>query len=510
MSENRNRRIAKNTMMLYVRLLLIMGVSLYSSRIVLSVLGVDDFGIYDVVGGAVAMFSFFSGSISVATQRFLSYELGKKDSGEIGKIFCMSVNTHLIMAAAAIVIVEAGGLWLLNHKLNIPADRIAAANWVFHCSVLSFIINFISIPYSALIIAHEKMSIYAYISIIDVILKLLIVYLLRYLMYDKLVLYAILLLAVSVIIRVAYGLYCRYKFTESHFKFVWDKGLFKQMFRHSNWMLLGTTTSMLSSQGVNMLMNTFFNVTVNAARGIAYQVYYAANSFIVNFMVAVQPQIIKLYVQEERQSMHRLIFTSSKFSFFLIFVIALPLVLEAEVVLKLWLGVPPEGAVLFTRLVVVDLLFSSLYTPIATLSQATGKIGLYQSVIGVGFLSVFLVTWLLYRLGFPAYSTFVVLVSVSFVTLFARLWILRKIADFPVKEYCVRVLLPILGVALSSLPLPMLLRFTVHGEFLRFGATLVSSVLATFSMVWMIGLNVGEKNVVKAKIVSLKHKFLNV
>ncbi len=509
-TEGGNRRIAKNTMMLYVRLMLVMGVSLYTSRVVLNLLGVEDFGIYNVVGGAVAMFSFLSSSITIATQRFLSYELGRGAEGDVGKVFSMSLNIHCVIALPALILVEAVGLWLLDHKLNIPVDRIAAARIVFHCSVAVFIIKFVTLPYTSLIIAHERMGIYAWIGVIDVAVQLLAVWILQYSGCDRLIMYAVAMLTVCVAVRSTYIIYCRHIFAESRYRFVWEKRLFGDMFRHSNWMILGTTTNVLSTQGVNILMNTFFDVTVNAARGIAYQVYVAASAFVTNFMVAVQPQIIKQWAQGERESMNRLIFASSRFSFFLVFILVLPVVLEAEVIMRLWLKTPPDGAVLFTRLLVADLLFSSLFTPIATLSQASGRIGLYQGVIAFGFLSVFLITWLLYGSGAPAWSTFVVLISVSCVTLFARLRVLRRIVGFPVRGYCVNVLSRIFRVAVLAIPLPLILRFTRTSFYIAFTAVAVSSVVASLSIIWVVGMEATEKRVAVEKAAAMKEQIKRI
>jgi O-antigen/teichoic acid export membrane protein len=301
-SEN-NKRIAKNTLLLYARTLVIMFISLYTSRVILNVLGVGDFGIYNVVGGIVAMFSLINGSLTSATQRFLNFELGKKNTAKLKRIFSVSISIHAILALIVLIFGESIGLWFLNTRMNIALERMTAANWVYQCSLITFCVNLISIPYNATIIAHEKMNVFAYISILDALLQLIIVFLLPWILFDKLIIYAILMLFISVIIRIIYGQYCNKQFQECKFVFCKDKSLYKEMTSFAGWTFIGSSSAVLMRQGVNILINIFHGVTVNAARGIATQVEQAVNSFISNFMMAMNPPITKSYASGEHNYM---------------------------------------------------------------------------------------------------------------------------------------------------------------------------------------------------------------
>lgn len=506
MSSENNKRIAKNTAMLYFRMLFTMAVSLYTSRVVLNTLGVEDFGIYNVVGGVVTMFSFLNSSMSSATQRFLSFELGKKDFEKLSKVFSMSVTIHALIAITIFLLAETIGLWFLNSKLNIPTVRMEAANWVYQFSVMSFMVSIMSVPYNAAIISHERMNIFAYVSIVEVILKLLIVFILQWFGFDKLKLYAILVFGVSLIIRLVYGIYCKRNFVESKYKFIWDKLLFKNMTSHSGWMLFGTSTNLLSTQGINMLMNIFFNVGVNAARGIAYQLQAAVNSFVSNFMMAVQPQIIKLYAQNQKEEMYRLVFSSSKYSFFLLFFIALPVLLETELIIKWWLKIVPEYVVLFTRLTIIDLFFITLYPSIASVSQAAGKIKFYQIVIALGFLMTFLFTYLFFRIGFDSYVAFIIMIMMSFIGLFARLFILRKQVNFPIGKYVREVLFRIILVLIVSLPIPLSILYLMDNTVIKFLIISFTSVLSIGLSIWLVGIEKNEKVFIKTKFLQLVRK----
>lgn len=381
-THHNNKRIAKNTMLLYFRMILTMLVTLYTSRVVLNTLGVEDFGIYNVVGGVVVMFSFLNSAMSSATQRFLSFELGKNNIKQFTKVFSMSINIHALIAIIILVLAETIGLWFVNTQLVIPTDRMDAANWVYQCSILAFMVTIMSVPYNASIIAHEKMAAFAYISILEVSLKLLIVFMLQWLAFDKLKLYAVLFLLVAVIIRLVYGLYCKYKIEGCRYVWTADKKLFQTLFSYAGWNLWGNMAAVGMDQGVNILLNIFFGPVVNAARGIAYQLSSAVRMFVSNFQMAVNPQIVKRYAVEDITSMHKLIFVSSKASYLLLLFLGLPLAIEANFVLSLWLGDVPEYTVVFVRLVIVIMLIDSLSGSLITAAQATGRIKLYQTLVG--------------------------------------------------------------------------------------------------------------------------------
>lgn len=311
---NNNKRIAKNTLFLYLRMFLMMAISLFTSRVILSTLGVSDYGIYNVVGGVVAMFGILSGSITNSITRFLTFELGKKDNEQLQKVFSTSLNVMFVLSFIILVIGEIVGIWFLNYKMNIPEGRMDAANWAFQCSLATFIIGLISIPYNSTIVAHEKMSVFAYISIFEVLMKLLIVYSLYVSPFDKLKSYAVLLMILMVMLRFIYGIYCNRNFQEAKYHFVHDKQLLKQMTSFAGWNFFGQGAYMLNNQGVNIVINLFFGVTVNAARGIATQVNTAVNQFVNNFMMALNPQITKTYAAGNLEDMHKLVFRGAKFS----------------------------------------------------------------------------------------------------------------------------------------------------------------------------------------------------
>ena len=338
-------RIAKNTLLLYFRMLLTMGVSLYTSRVILNALGIEDYGIYNVVGGVVAMFGILSGSLSVAISRFITFELGKGDLDKLKRIFCTSVNIQVILIAIITILMETIGIWFLNNKMVIPEERLAAANWVFQFSVITFALNLLSVPYNAVIIAHEKMSAFAYISIIDVTLKLIVAFIIAYNPFDKLVYYGLLIMICGVINRSIYAIYSKRHFEEATYRMIFDKGLMKEMFGFAGWNYFGSSAYVLNTQGVNMLLNTFFGVTVNAARGVAVQVNAAVSHFIDNFMTAVTPQITKSYATNDRDYCFKLVNKGAKYGFFLMLLMSLPIFLETETILNLWLKNPPENSV---------------------------------------------------------------------------------------------------------------------------------------------------------------------
>ena len=352
--------MAKNAGMLYIRMLLTMAVTLYTSRVILQTLGVDDFGIYSVVAGFVTMLGFLNSAMSSATQRFLSFELGKPGDKDMRGIFSMSLNIHVLIAVFVLVLGETVGLWFVKTQMTIPADRMLAAEWVFHFALLSFMVTIVSVPYNALIIAHERMSVFAWVSIIDVTLKLLIVFMLSWFGMDKLILYAVLSLAVVFIVFMVYRSYCKFRFKESRFRLYWDKKLFNIMLSYTGWNLWGNIAAVMSGQGVNVLLNIFFGPTVNAARAIAMQVSGALNSFVQNLQVAVNPQIIKSYAEQDMDYMHRLVCYGAKYNFFVLLLLSLPVLNNTEIILSTWLSTVPENTVIFTKLIILTILIDSL------------------------------------------------------------------------------------------------------------------------------------------------------
>ena len=373
-----NRRIAKNTLLLYFRMLLMIGINLYTSRVILQVLGVEDFGINNVVGGVITMLGFLTGSLAGASSRYITYDLGKGDMEIMKKTFGNILSIHLLLAGLVVVIGETIGLWFMTTQLQIPETRETAAFWVYQFSIISFVLSVISVPYNASIIAHEKMSAFAYISIVDAVLKLLIVYLLLVISYDKLIVYAALFCCIQIFDRIVYSIYCRKHFEETRSKLSFDKKLFKEIFAFAGWTMNGSLAVIGYTQGINVLLNIFFGPAVNAARGIAVQVQNVTRQFCTNFQMALNPQLTKSYATGDYAHMHRLLKVSSKFSFYLMLLISLPLMLEAPLILKWWLGAVPEHTVNFLRLILCTGILFALSNPIITAVHASAFKGKFE------------------------------------------------------------------------------------------------------------------------------------
>ena len=506
-TNDNNQRIAKNTLLLYFRMFLTMAVALYTSRVVLNVLGVEDFGIHNVVGGVVAMMAFFNSSMTTSTQRFLNVEMGKGDNENLDRIFVNAVKAHFIIAVITLVLIEIVGIWLLYYKLNIPADRFNAALWVFHISTASLFVSIISTPYNAAIIAHERMSVYAYFSILDVSLKLGVVYLLIISPIDKLIAYAILLFCVVLVMQTCYILYCRRHFEECRCWGKSDGALMKNMFSFTSWMIFGCLADMLGNQGVNLLVNMFFGPIYNAARGISVQVKTAVDSFVMNFLTAVKPQILKAYSAGEWDYMYKLVFSSSRISYYLLLLLSLPILFNTHYILTIWLKTVPPYCELFTQLTLVELLIRTIYTPIAQVNQASGRIRNYQIAISLLFLLTFVLSYVIYKLGYPVYSCFIVAIIVAVLGLFVRLVILRRDNDFPVEDFLKQVIGPIIPVTIVCLLFPSIYQYFQSNESLgTFIISTIICVLSTTAIVWLFGLNMSEKKVVLEKMKTLIHR----
>jgi len=470
-----------------------MVVALYTSRVVLNTLGVEDFGIYNVVGGFVAMVGFLNNSMASATQRFLSYEIGKLNTKQLSKVFLMSVNIHFIIGVFILILAETVGLWVVNTQLTIPPDRLNAANWVYQFSILAFLVNVISVPYNAAIIAHERMNVFAWVSIIEVSLKLLVVFVLQWFGFDKLKFYAVLMFVVALIIRVVYGLYCNRNFIESKFRMYWDKTLFKTLISYAGWNLWGNSASVMAGQGVNLLLNIFFGPVVNAARGIAYQIRGAVNGFVFNFQMAVKPQIIKSYAASNFSYMHQLIFQSAKFSYFLLYIISLPILFETEYILSLWLKIVPDYTAIFVRLIIINILIDSVSGSLMTAAQATGRIKLYQSVVGGVLLLVLPFSYLLLRMGGDADVTLYVGIVVSVIALGLRLFILKSLVNLAVKDFLLSVVLRVILVSTVAVLLPYLLFIRMESGLFRLVIIIAACTLSSLAVIYSIGLNKMDK-----------------
>jgi O-antigen/teichoic acid export membrane protein len=482
-------------------------ISLYTSRVVLNALGVEDFGIYNVVGGVVAMFSIMSGALSTATTRFITFELGKKNFDKLKKVFSTSINIQVLISVCIVIVAETAGLWFLNAKMNIPDERMTAANWVFQFSVLTFVVTLISIPYNAAIIAHEQMKIFAYIGILEVILKLAIVYLLLLSSFDKLIVYAFLLLLVSIAIRMIYGIYCKRHFPECKYYFVLDKPLLKEMTRFAGWNFIGSSAYVLKEQGVNIVLNLFCGVAINAARGIAAQVNHAITGFVNNFIMALNPQITKSYAENNRNDMLMLVQQGARFSFYLLLLLALPVIIDTEYVLTVWLRLVPEHAVNFVRLILIYAMGSSLSNTLVTAMLATGRIKKYQIIVGGLNMMNLPVSYLCLRLGAAPESTMLVAIVISQICLAARLWLLRNMIGLSSKYYLKHIYAKVLIVFLLSCVAPVLVYFNMPQGFLRLVLITLVSLLSCSAIILFVGCSANERKWVYAKVETAKNKF---
>jgi len=493
-------RIAKNTLLLYFRMLLTMGVSLYTSRVILNALGVEDYGIYNVVGGVVAMFGILSGSLSAAISRFITFELGKGDIEKLKRIFCTSVNIQVILIAIITILMETIGIWFLNNKMVIPEERLAAANWVFQFSVVTFALNLLSVPYNAVIIAHEKMSAFAYISIVDVTLKLIVAFIIAYNPFDKLVYYGLLIMICGVINRSIYAIYSKRHFEEATYRMIFDKGLMKEMFGFAGWNYLANGAYMLNTQGVNMIMNLFFGVIFNAARGIAEQVNHAVQNFVNSFTTALNPQITKSFAGGDKDYAFDLVYKGAKYAFLLMLVLSLPILLETETILILWLKNPPEYAVSFVRWTILGTMTTTIGSTLLTLVMAHGNIKKYQIIITLcGFLP-FPLSWLAFKLHFDAVTAYIIYFAVYYGLIYVRLYLVHNITGIPWKPYIKEVIFKTHLVSAVSFVIPYFTMQALTPSILRLLMTCTISVLSSCACAFYFGMSKNERVAVKAKV----------
>lgn len=498
-------RIAKNTLLLYFRMLLTMGVSLYTSRVILNALGVEDYGIYNVVGGVVAMFGILSGSLSAAISRFITFELGKGDIDKLKRIFCTSVNIQVILIAIITILMETIGIWFLNNKMEIPEERLVAANWVFQFSVVTFALNLLSVPYNAVIIAHEKMSAFAYISIVDVTLKLIVAFIIAYNPFDKLIYYGLLIMIVGLINRMMYAIYSKRHFEEATYRMIFDKGLMKEMFGFAGWNYLANSAYILNTQGVNMIMNIFFGVVFNAARGIAEQVNNAVQSFVNSFTTALNPQITKSFAGGDKEYAFDLVYKGAKYAFLLMLVLSLPILLETETILNLWLKNPPEHAVSFVRWTILGTMTTTMGNTLLTLVMAHGNIKKYQIIITLcGFLP-FPLTWLAFQLQLDAVTAYVIFFAVYYILIYVRLFLVHNITGIPWKPYIKEVVLRTHIVSVVSFIIPYFAIQMLTPSVLRLLITCAVSILSSCSCAIYIGMSKKERVVLKAKVTKFIH-----
>lgn len=445
------RLIAKNTAFLYVRMLLIMGVTLFTSRIVLNVLGVVDYGVYSLVGGIVILFSFFNSSMTSATQRFLAYDIGRDDSKQLSKTFNATLNIHIAISILFFFLAETVGLWCVNYFLKFPDDRMSAVNWIYQFSILTFVVSIIQVPYDALIISREKLNIYAYMSIFEVFLKLLIVYFLVIFDVDKLILYAVLIFFVSFVSSLTRKIYCKIYFKETKYFFYYDKELYGKLISFSGWSLFGNIAGVARGEGSNVLLNIFFGATLNAAYGISMQVQSAVQIFVTNFQMAVNPQIIKQYAVGNKEKSLSLIFQSSKFSYFLMLIIASPIIYNIDYILRLWLENPPKYTSVFVVLCLINILIDCISGPLVVGAQATGVIKWYQITIGTLIFLCLPISYFALKIFNQPKIIFIIIIMINIFSLFARLIFLKFLINLNLKSFFLEVLLKVIIVTLIVL-----------------------------------------------------------
>ena len=489
----KNRRIAKNTMILYLRMMLLMLISLYTSRIILNALGVDDYGIYNVVGGVVAMFSVLSGSFSQSVSRFMTFSLAKKELDRLKHVFSTSLIIQFSLATMIVVIAEIAGIWFLNTKLNIPEERIDAANWVMHCSILVFAVNLLCVPFNATIIAHEKMDVFAFVGIIDAFLKLSVAIIVNVAKDDRLILYSVLLLLASILKSVIYAIYCLSHFEECSLYISIDTTLIRKMTAFAGWTVLGNGVFLFSTQGLNILINMYFGVALNTARGIAAQVGGAVGQFVSSFMTAMNPQITKSYAEGNFSFMHSLVCRGAKFSFFLMLFFAVPICIETEQILTLWLKVLPNYSVAFVRLTFVSSMCTVLGNTLVTSLFATGEVRKYQIIVSSIVLWIFPLTWIAFECNLSPVWAYLIYSVIYFLLIFVRIYLVKGLIRMPWQSYIKGVVLKCFMVATVAFFMPLIVFNVQEQSLLRLLEVSTVSIISTICAIYMLGLNNEEK-----------------
>ena len=502
-----NKRIAKNTLFLYFRMLFLMLISLYTSRVILDALGVDDYGIYNVVGGFVSMSALISAALTSACSRFINFELGKGEAERQNIVFSTAVTIQWGLAILVAILSEAIGVWYVNNVMVLPPERLTAANWCFQFSVFNFCMNLITVPYNASIIAHEKMKAFAYVSIFQGIAQLGISFMVYYEPFDRLVFYALMLLLLQFLVRYMYQVYCRKHFEECHFRYVIDKPLLKHMFSYSLWHLVGNGASVLKNHGVNLVLNFFYGPAVNAARGLANHVDGAVNQFASNFMMAMNPQITQSYSRGNLKDMFKLVNRGSRFSFYLLFVLALPLIINADYILHIWLKEVPAHTVAFVQLTLISMMITSVSRSLMTAQNATGNVRNYQLVVGGVELLNLPFSYIFLYLGMMPEIVVVVAIVVEILAFLARMYMLPyTINEFKPLLFIRDVILKCLVVIVFAVPIPVLVYIYLPENFYTFILNVCLCVLSSAIVIYYIGCNANERAIIVTTVNKLKNK----
>lgn len=500
-------RIARNTIFLYIRSFIVLLITLYTSRVILRVLGVEDYGIYNVVGGVITMIGFLNQTMMATFQRYYNYQMGKHDYEQVLSYFRSAIVVQLLMSGIIVLVAETLGLWFVNTQLTIPENRMFAANCIYQVSIVSFVLMMFQAPYGALIIAQERMNYFAIISVLDAVLKLLIVFLIQVLGGDKLISYSLLLLGVSILNVFLYYVVCRLKFNIGKFKLVWKRKEIKELLGFGGWGMFGSLANTFKSQGINMLLNIYFGPVVNAARGVAYQVLNATNQFVVNFQTAFRPQLTKLYAEGDFNNMYKLYYSASKLSYYLMLLLTLPIIAEAPSILHLWLGDNvPEHTVNFLRLILLTSWVSAFANPTSCIAYATGKINKFISVVAGMSLMILPVAWLVLKLGGNPESTMVVSLIITIVTQAIRVVMVKTMMPFSLSNYLYKVVIPSLMVFILAIIAPSLIVLLVEEGWLRLLLVCIVATVSTAAAVWIVGTERQEKRIVISKIEKIIHR----
>ncbi len=496
-----NKRIAKNTLVLYVRMLFLMAINLYTSRVILQALGVEDFGIYNVIGGFVALFAVLSQSLSSAASRFLTFEMGKGNKKKLARVFSTTLIIHFLLALVIVLLSEIIGIWFVNNKMVIAPDRLEAANWVFQFSVITFCFNLITVPHNAAIIAHEKMSAFAYISIFEGIGMLIICYFVMISPIDRLILYGFLILLIKTSSRFMFYIYCKRHFEECHFHLIYDKTLMKEIFGFASWNMIGSSAVILRNQGGNVLINLFDGPVVNAARAIANQVFHAVNGFVQNFFMALRPQITKSYAKGDMEYMMSLVYQGSRISYYMLLILCMPILTNTEYLLHLWLKNVPDHTVLFVQLTLVFALIESVSYTLVTAQLATGKVRNYQLIVGGLQMMNLPVSYVILKLGGVPETILYVAIFFSISCLFARLIMLKTNIHLNVMDFMVKVIVNIVAVTCVAATVPCVVSLTINKSTMwSFILITFLSVLSSFISILYVGCTKNERFYVHSKV----------
>lgn len=505
---SQNKRIAKNTVFLYFRMLFMMVLTFWTTREVLANLGVVDFGLSNVIGSVVTMSAFLANVMRAAASRYFAVSIGKGNSGELRQIFSLTVYLYIIAIVFIFLLLETIGVWVVSNKLVIPPDRVSAANNFFQISIVTFLVNTLAVPYSAMIVAKEDMGHFAALSIIDAVIKLAVAFCITLAPIEKLPFYGILMLFAGILHFLFNAIVATKKYPEARLMKYWNTSLFSEIVKFSGWSMFAGLTTLFSDVLINVLLNNFFGAVVNAARGIAMQVNNGANSFAENFLMAVRPGIMKLCAQKNYAEMIDLTNKGAKFGFLLSMFIVIPIMVDGNYILNFWLDNVPEGAPIFVYLIMIDLAINIFSNPLIAVAQATGKIALFMTVVGVTIWMKLPLSYIALKLGFPAESVFVVSICISIICLFIRLAIINRLVNFPIANFLIKVVFKAGIIALISFAISRQLHMLLQPSIIRLIIVVLINALCVGLLTYIIAMNRSEREKIRKTILEKAKKFV--